>query len=87
MPYYCEVCGHIGGHAQGCPEGPQDTPIYTCEWCGEEIFAGDTVFCLEAEGKYLCCECCSGPYEAEPPDDLGPDWDDIRKERLEREIE
>lgn len=77
---YCETCGHIGGHAYGCPEAPEQKPIYTCSECDGEIFAGDTVF--KVGTKYLCCECCSGPYEAEAPDQF--DYEDYLIEKYER---
>ena len=87
MLNYCEVCGGVGCHRTGCPEGPQDKPLHVCDECGNEIFVGDTAFKVTGfcNDKWYCCECCS-LIEVEAPDEYEPDWDDIRKDRLEREI-
>lgn len=83
MKNVCNLCGHINGHAPGCPEAPEPEPIYTCFHCGGDIFAGDTVF--EIDGQYCCCECCGGPYTAEAPE-YERDWDLERKSIIERNL-
>ena len=84
---YCDVCGHINGHAYGCPEAPQPKPVYTCKECGTDIYVGDIAFKVSGfrEDKWYCCECCA-KYEVESPEEYEPDWDDIRKERLDAEF-
>lgn len=69
MLNYCEVCGHIGGHAYGCPEAPQPKPVHVCEECGNDIFVGDTAFKVSGftDEKWFCCECC-GLVEVEAPE-------------------
>lgn len=81
---FCNVCGGLNGHLPGCPEAPQPKPINTCHECGGDIYAGDTVFKLETTDgiKYLCCECCSGPFEAE---DDGYTYEDYLEWRQDME--
>ena len=66
MKNYCEVCGHINGHAYNCPEAPQPKPLYYCEECGLEIFVGDTAYKVNGltADKWYCCDCCA-KYEVE----------------------
>lgn len=66
MKNYCEICGHINGHAFNCPEAPQPKPLYYCEECGLEIFVGDTAYKVSGftGEKWFCCECCA-KYEVE----------------------
>lgn len=68
---YCDVCGHIGGHAYGCPEAPSPKPITHCVECGGPIYIGDEV-CQIGDGLKLICAQCFRVTEAEAPE---PDWD------------
>lgn len=81
MAYYCEVCGHKGGHAYGCPEAPSERPVTHCKECGCDLYAGDHAYKI---GGWWYCEDCCFYDEIEAPEDYEPDWDDIRKERLIR---
>ena len=75
MKVLCEICGHINGHAYGCPEAPQPEPVQICEECGGDIFAGDTAFKVSGikANRWYCCECC-GRYEVEAPEEPEHDY-------------
>ena len=56
----CDYCGHIGGHAVGCPDGPEppERVAYQCEQCGRDIYEGEDCFvCFDGDVHY-CDDCC-----------------------------
>ena len=52
---YCDICGHINGHAYGCPEAPEDKPLMTCTCCGYAFSNGDAYYEI---GEETLCEYC-----------------------------
>lgn len=51
----CSVCGAINGHLPGCPEAPEPSAQRgeeRCKWCGEWVYAGDSVWFDGAGGCY-----------------------------------
>ena len=52
---YCELCGHIGGHAYNCPNGPEAEPVDKCTECGEPLYNGDPVYLI---GDMRMCQAC-----------------------------
>lgn len=77
MLNYCEICGHIGGHAYGCPEAPEPKPITQCIECGADIFIGDEVCQVGGYGsmKLICAQCfmVTEVEALEPDEDLAYD--------------
>jgi DNA-directed RNA polymerase subunit RPC12/RpoP len=69
MRNYCEICGHINGHAYGCPEASDPKPLYYCEECGSPLYVGDEAY--QVGSNYYCPNCC-GRVELEEPE---RDWD------------
>ena len=55
MPWYCELCGHIGGHARNCPNAPEEKPAKLCTKCGGGIYNGEA--CYIIGDQELCEEC------------------------------
>ena len=79
MSYYCEICGHIGGHAYGCPEAPSPEPVTYCTYCDEPLYIGDEAY--QAGNDIYCAQCC-GKIEIEEPE---KDWDFEIDKRRENE--
>ena len=50
----CNVCGHINGHAPGCPEAPQ-ADLECCSECGQPFENGDAYY--EVDNIKYCEEC------------------------------
>lgn len=69
MKVYCEICGHINGHAYGCPEGAMPQPLHYCTECGSPLYIGDEAY--QVGSNYYCPNCC-GRVELEEPE---RDWD------------
>ena len=49
----CEECFTNPCHSR-CPNNTS-TPVCECEWCGYEIYEGDTMYILKGE---TVCEAC-----------------------------
>lgn len=82
MLNYCEVCGHIGGHAYGCPEAPEEKAPHRCQECGIEIYVGDEAYHIRGSEKYICTDCC-GLVEVEAPEPY--DYEDYLQDKYELE--
>lgn len=54
MKNECGVCGHINGHAPGCPEAPQPD-FECCSECGQPFENGDAYY--EHDSDKYCEEC------------------------------
>ena len=50
----CNVCGHINGHAPGCPEAPEPD-LECCSECGSPIENGEEYF--EVNNTKYCQNC------------------------------
>lgn len=84
MLNYCEVCGHIGGHAYGCPEGPETKPLGYCSECGKAFDVDDIVYCIgDLQKKHYVCQDCCCEVQLEAPDPY--EYEDYLSDKYERE--
>lgn len=50
----CKLC-HQSRCPSACPNAPEPPVFAECEYCGEEIYDGDT--CYKIEDDYYCTDC------------------------------
>lgn len=79
---YCDICGHINGHAYGCPEAPEPQPITHCVECGEPIYIGDEVCQIGNSMKLLCAQCFMVTEVEAPERDEDFEYDKWRDDNL-----
>ena len=77
---YCDICGHINGHAHGCPEAPQDKPLLVCTCCGYEFNNGEAYY--EVGSETLCEDCINDCKRIMDVDEYT--YDDYLVEEYER---
>lgn len=53
----CEICRQNPCHPR-CPNAPEPTPVYECEWCKEPILDGEEY--LDTPDGPVCKECIEG---------------------------
>ena len=85
----CELCRH-NPCSSGCPNAPEEEPVFICDSCEEGIFAGEEVY--EIDGHKYCEGCINDArYTAEAPEPYEPDpdriYDDYRDRQLSGEAE
>ena len=53
----CDVCGGIGGHVNGCPNGPEPKlkVIGICGCCDEEILEDEPRAYINGEWFHITC--------------------------------
>lgn len=91
----CDYCGHIGGHAYGCPDGPDPPEIvaYQCAGCGRDIYEGEDCFSVYAGDEHFCEDCCrkvtaEAPYNPlDEYNDSDRKYDEWRDRQLMEEWE
>lgn len=55
---YCEVCGGLGTHRNGCPEGYERKRVkHICAECSEGIYADDE-YVENENGDKIHFDCC-----------------------------
>ena len=78
----CNLCGHINGHAYGCPEAPQ--PEYECcSECGNPIYNGEPYY--EFNNEIICEDCLNDAHKHLMDYDDNYTYQDYLNEKYERE--
>ena len=80
----CELCRHTPC-SSGCPNAPEEEPVFICDCCEDGIYAGEEVYEI---GGHKYCEGCinDARYTAEAPEEPEIDAMDVYKAFIERKM-
>jgi hypothetical protein len=68
-----------------CPNAEEDLVAYSCDWCGNEIYAGND--CYEFDSIHVCEECMDDcKCEAKEPDPPDDDYEQVRYKEMRQGI-